>query len=195
MDERALFLCLSLLLVYCWYKSDDLRQLKDLITAGVSLLTVFGVVEYLLFHTTYISDFGIRRVMIVPNQLGEYYYDFFTLNVPDYYRSSFLRHFGFRSPYQMEGLKGFTYVIADKYFGKTDMNANNGLASDGLANLGIVGCIVMPILIITVLKLFDRCTGNLDKRLLIVVAIYISYNLLSTTLTTCLLTHGLIAMM
>lgn len=185
------FLVVGLLMIY---KSNDVRQLKNLITSGVSLLTVFGAAEYKLLHTSYISDFGIRRVMFVPNQLGKYYYDFFTSNVPDYFRSSFLRHFGFKSPYQMGNLRGFTYIIADKYFGK-DMNVNNGLASDGLANIGLAGCFVMPILLIIVLKLLDKSSEKLDKRLLIVVAIYVSYNLLSTTLMTCLLTHGLLMMM
>lgn len=186
------FLVIAILMLY---RSSDVRQLKNLITAGISILTGFGIIEYFLFKTTFISDFGVRRVMIIPNQLGEYYYDFFTSNVPDYFRSSFLRHFGFHSPYQGGGLNGFTYQIAAYYFRKQDMNANNGLASDGLANLGLAGCIIMPILLVVALKLLDKSSRYLDKRLLIVVAIYISYNLLSTTLMTCLLTHGLIMMM
>jgi len=183
------FLVISLLMVY---KSGDFRLLKDLITVGVSMLTFLGIVEFYLFNTTFISLFGIRRIMIEPNQLGEFYYDFFTTHVPDYFRSSFLRHFGFLSPYTTGELKGFTYVISDVYYGKPNMNSNNGLASDGVANLGLAGCIIMPILLVIILKLLDRSAKNLDKRLMLVVAIYISYNLLSTTLMTCLLTHGFI---
>ncbi len=194
--RKGIFFMPFIVIVFLlFYKNDNVKKLKNLIIFGICMLCISGIVEYKMLDSSYISDFGIRRVMIMPNQLGEFYYDFFTKNPPDFFRSSFLRQLGIQSPYVSNGFNGFTYIIANIYFGKPDMNCNNGLSSDAIANLGSIGCFIMPMVLVLILKLLDKSSKKLDSRLLIIVAVYVSYNLLSTTLTTCLLTHGLVVLM
>lgn len=190
--KSTFFMPFIILFILMLFKSDDWRELKLLILYGISAFCLLGVIEYVCLNSTYIVDFGIRRIFIIPNQLGEFYYDYFTSHVPDYFRSSFLRHFGFQSPYTGHGLRGFTYIIGERYLDSPDDNCVNGLASDAIANMGMIGCVVMPLLLVCFFKLLDNKANNVDKRLQVIIAAYISYNLLSTSLTTCLLTHGFI---
>lgn len=167
-------------------------NIKKVIICGLCAVMILAIAETMIAQTTNITDIVVRRVFFVPNNLGERYYDFFSNNPPDYFRSSFLRHFGFSSPYTADGSKGFTYIIGALYFGKPQMNCNNGLSSDALANLGIFGCLIMPLALIIVLRIFDRSTVNVSTLISITPALFITYNLISTTLTTVLLTHGVI---
>lgn len=190
--KTTFFLPLLVIVFVFIYNDNGLRKLKRLIILSLCFFMGAGCFEYFSIHTTFISDLFVRRMLIVPNQLGEYYFDYFSSNPPDYFRSSFLRHVGVQSPYTENGQKGFTYLIGQKYFGKTTANCNNGLSSDAIANFGYFGCIIMPVFLAYCLKLVDRSMINVNDRISITPIIYISYNLLSTTLTTVLLTHGLL---
>ena len=172
------------------YKIYNIRNIQPIIFWSICLLSIFSGIEFFFLNTSYISDLGIRRLLYVPNLLGEYYFDFFNSHPPDFFRSSFLRHIGFQSPYTENGIKGFTYWIGDIYFGKPAMNCNNGLSSDALANFGVIGCIVSPVILVAFLNIFDKSTINVEKSIAITPIIYLSYNLISTTLTTVLVSHG-----
>ncbi len=193
--KSTFFMPFIVALCIYFFKSNDIIKLKKIIILCLTILAILGLLEAVIHKSTYLSDIGIRRMLFIPNQLGEYYFDFFSKNEPDLFRSSFLRYIGIQSPYTTDGFKGFTYIIGWQYFGKSTMNCNNGLSSDAMANFGIFGCVIMPILLIISLHLFDRSTINVNKKLSIISGIYIAYILLSTTLTTVLLTHGLLLLM
>lgn len=188
--KTTFFMPFLVIMVVYLYKKNNLRKLKQLIIVSLCGFMALGCLECYTLRTTHIADFAVRRILIAPNHLGGFYYDFIMSNEPDYFRSSFLRHFGIQSPYTKHGNKGISYLIGALYFGKPNMNCNNGLSSDAVANLGLAGCVIMPVLLAYCLILFDRSTVNVDSRLCIAPAIYLSYNLLSTTLTTVMLTHG-----
>ena len=167
-------------------------NIKKVIISGLCAVMILAIAETMIAHTTNITHLVVRRVFFVPNYLGECYYDFFSKNPPDYFRGSFLRHLGLSSPYTADGAKGFTYIIGLQYYGRLQMNCNNGLSSDAMANLGIFGCFIMPLALIIVLRIFDRSTVNVSSVVSITPALFIAYNLISTMLTTVLLTHGMI---
>lgn len=171
-------------------KREINNNLSYMLLSGVLLITICCGIEIMLDKSAYIADFFIRRIMYVPNLLGDCYYDFFTLNQSDYFRSSFLRYFDYMSPYTANGGEGYTYIIGDVYFGKPNMSCNNGLSSDAIANFGMVGCFLSPIFLLMFFRMFDKSTMNVDKTLVIIPVIHLSYTLLSTTLTTVLFTHG-----
>lgn len=127
--------------------------------------------------------------MFLPNLLNEYYFDFFSGNVPDYFRQSFLRNFGFESEYEK-----IPNMIGYSYFNRPDMVANNGLISDAITNMGIIGIVISPLFIVTFLWLYDNATHNLDRKIYIMSSIYIAYTLIGSFMLPALLTHGFIAM-
>ena len=172
--------------------SDKLRNadIAKIIVYGLTLLPGSAIVEFIVSKTSYISTLFIRRMFFEPNLIHTYYYDFFSKNTPDFFRGSVLRILGFESPYIDQG--GAAYAIGRAYYNSATMNCNNGLISDAISNLGILGIIIMPLLMVAFLRLFDRSTFGLDKRLTLTSGVYIAIMLLSTSLTTVLFTHGLL---
>lgn len=168
-----------------WYYSD---KYISKIPWLLFLITTLSSFEILLKDTFFLVAFVIRRVFFVPNLLGYNYYDFFSVNTPDYFRQSFLRNFGFQSPYI-----AIDNMIGSIYYNKPDMAANNGLISDAYTNLGWIGLIVMPMLLILILKVLDACAEGLDKRIFVITAVTMTFILISSFLSTALLTHGLLA--
>lgn len=131
----------------------------------------------------------VRRMMFLPVQLESFYYDFFSTHVPDFYRQSFMRHFGLTSPYP-----SIPYMIGDVYLHE-QTSSNNGMISDAMANLGYAGILIFPLLCSYVFGLLDRSARGLDHRICITVALYTAVVLTNSFLFTVLMTHGLILTM
>lgn len=174
--------------IFLYKRKASAYQLKKFIIQGLLILVAISILEFLILDTFSIASLFVRRVMFVPHLLHECYYDFFLTHEPDYFRSSFLRHFGFISPY----VNGITFTIGEVYFGNAAANANNGLFSDAIANLGNFGIIIMPILIVLTLRLFDRSALGIDKRIIFSLLIWYSYAINNTLFFTVLFTHGLL---
>ena len=171
--------------VWFIYNDSFLKKIPTLMS-GLGLLTYL---EPAVLGSNYLLSYIVRRVLFVPNQLGAYYYDFFSVNPPDYYQQGFLRLFGAKSQYI-----AIDNLIAANYFGRPDMGSNSGLISDAVANFGVAGVVIMPLVLVIVLRLLDKCAEGVDKRLYISLSVIIAFILISTFLPTVLLTHGLIAL-
>ena len=164
-------------------------SIQKLNRVGLLLLDVvsFGsIIIFKLFDNLYPASLLIRRMFFIPVKLSSYYYDFFSTHTPDYYRQSFLRLFGFESPYPP-----ISYMIS-KIYENSDSNANNGLISDAITNYGQIGIVLLPILLFLVLFLMDNVSKGLDPRLYLTVAMYTSMVLVNSFLFRVLLTHGLL---
>ena len=185
-SKTVLLSTICAIAVYFIYSDSFLKKIPTLMS-GLGLMTYL---EPLIFGSNYLLSYIVRRVLFVPNQLGAYYHDFFTANPPDYYRQGFLRMFGARSIYSMK----IDNLIAANYFGRPEMESNSGLVSDAVANFGAAGVLIMPLALVIVLRLLDKCAEGVDKRLYISMSVIIAFILISTFLPTVLLTHGLIAL-
>jgi hypothetical protein len=88
-------------------------------------------------------------------------------------------------------------MIGAEYFSfwQGDTNANNGLFSDAYLNLGTVGVFVFPFLLVLLIKIIDSVSQGINSKLLILPIVAITIALMSTTLTTALLTGGIIWLM
>ncbi len=192
--KSTFFMPFLVLFIIYFCKQFNSQQIKLIIGISILLIVLIAAIEYYLLDSFVILELIIRRLMFVPNYLSHCYYDFFSINVPDYFRSSFLRYFGFASPYRMNS-EGITYIIGFQYFGRTSMNANNGLIADAVTNFGKPGIFIMPIILIYVLRLFDRSTVGLDKRLSAATALYLSNTIINTFLMPVLITHGMLILM
>lgn len=72
------------------------------------------------------------------------------------------------------------------------MRANNGLFTDAFMNLGYLGAIIYPFIYALLLKISDKIVNNINDELKIFVAFIIFYLINSTSLSTALITHGIL---
>lgn len=164
---------------------DRIRYFPDVL-ACIGLLSI---AEYKIRHTFMITHLFIRRVMFVPNMLNFRYYEFFSEHEPDYFRASILRLFGFQSPY------GSVARTIGKYFsGSDDLAANNGLFSDAIANLGVVGVVIMPLAVLLILKTLDAVSEDIDLASRIAAVVPFTVAVISTSYFRLFLTHGMVAL-
>lgn len=134
----------------------------------------------------------LRRMMFIPAYLGWAFYDFFQVNELDYFRSSFLRRFGFVSPYT-EGIPriiGRIYNVTLSSIGA--VNANTGLCGDAYSNLGWFSLFLYPAVIVLIIKVIEKYLNDLDARLKIMICLIVAYSFMSGALFTVLLTNGIL---
>lgn len=164
------------------------EKLKALILPGCASLGLLCAVEK-AFQRTYIVHFFFTRMGIELARLSELYMRYFTENPRDVFRSTILGKVGFRSPYT----KDIAYVIGNN-FDTQVVNDNNGLLADVWMNLGGIGIIVMPIVIIVTLRLFDAVSVGVKEKYLVGIAVYYAQIFTNATWSTGILTHGFLIM-
>lgn len=156
---------------------------------GFILLVISAITEFNVFTTIYLSFFTIYRTLFLTSYIGTWYYDFFSTREFDYFRQSILKWSGIESPYKDNLAFLISYTEMD-----SDGRANNGLFSDAYTNLGPVGMIIFPIILVLILKVIERSTKGLDERLLFIITVVTSMNLISLPFSTALLSGGLFLM-
>ncbi len=132
----------------------------------------------------------IQRAFYIPARITQASYDFFSTNELDLFRQKFMRRLGFESPYKLN----IDNIISGKYFDDYTSNANNGLFSDAYSNLGILGVLIMPFLLVFVLKIFDMVSLGINEKLIFGVIISCFIALFSVSFSIALLSSGLILM-
>ena len=163
------------------------KKINQLVLIGLVVLAAGSTILYKMTGNYVIGSLFIRRVMFLPVQLGQNYFDFFTTHIPDFYRRSFMKYFGLKTPYS-----NMPYMIGEVYYDKPDMPANSGLIADAITNLSYLGIILEPLFIIIVLKILDKSSQGLDIRIYTTTALYVGFMMLNTFLPIILLSHGVI---
>ena len=164
-----------------------LEHFNRLVLMTLLICIIVCTMSYFLFDNLTLMSMFARRVMYLPNQLAECYFDFFSNHEADYFRNSFLRNFGFTSPYGE-----IPFYIGKVYFNSPSMHANCGLLADAMTNLSYLGIVVFPILIGFMFKVLDWCSEIIESKLYIAIALNIGMTLISSSLFTALLSHGII---
>ena len=191
-SKTTFFALIVAVLVYLFIgrkgiKYDTDKRNIPIILKGMIFALIGSSMEFLFLKTSYLVDYLCRRILFLPNLLNCYYYDFFSNHEFDYLRSSVLRLFGLNSPYSDVKIP---YIIGTQYFNSASMYANNGLFSDAYMNFGIAGILILPILIVLLLKLFDKCMGNATISLQIGATIYVVVCIMGSSFFTNLFSHG-----
>ena len=184
--SKSTFFLLVLAVIISFLPAFSLQALNKWFLRGVAILASVCLIVYMTSGNYLLISLFTRRVFFMPARLAKDYFNFFSENTPDFFRQSFMRFFGFSSPYP-----NIATMIGREYFGY-DMGANNGLIADAMANLGYGGIVIFPALISIVLKLFDRSSKDLDPRIYATVSVYVAMVLTNSFLFVSLLTHGLI---
>lgn len=157
---------------------------------GFLSLVVISILEFNIFNTILSSFFVTYRTLFLTSRINFVYYDFFSTREFDYFRQSILKWSGYESPYT----ENIAFVIGNYALGENGGRANNGLFSDAYSNFGSIGMIIFPFIVVIILKFIERSTKGLDERLLFIVTVATSMNLLSLTFSTALMTGGLLIM-
>ncbi len=165
--------------------SEDFRRKVIYLFAGVTAVAYLIAV---VFNDEAIIEVVIRRVLLMPAMLNQQFFEFFTSNPPDFFAQSFMRYFGLTSPYD----RSIPLLIGES-LGHPEMWANNGLLSDAMQNLGILGVFVMPWLVVLVLRLYEAAIDEENERIAVSVLVGGSMMLIGSGLFPFLVTHGFLA--
>lgn len=159
---------------------------------SLSLLLMVSIFEFKFFNSTSINDIWTRRSLFMPSNISYNIYEFFEVPQNEflYLRGSILRVFGFEDPYQ--AYDGFQRLIGATYGGNDDTNANTGLLGNDYAQLGWFSILFYPFLRVYLLKMYDFCSIGVDKRIIVVLSIFISFTYISGAFFTVLLTNALL---
>jgi hypothetical protein len=163
------------------------RNLLIFIVFGLTLLASLSILEHILIGSGEIDRLIFFRTFFLPNLISSWFSNFFSSNIPDYFRSSFLRYLGLTSPYTPLGID---FIISGLYSGNFEGRANNGLLADALTNLGHIGMIIFPFLIQLWFRLLDKISVYLNKYIVLTTAVYFSYMLTNNFLLIVLFTNG-----
>lgn len=184
--KTVLFSLILVLLINLLYRKS--KNLDLLTPYAFFSLGALSFVEVMAKGSeAFLAKAFIRRMMFVPAYLGSIYYDFFKHNELDYLRSSFLRYFGFTSPY----VDSIPRTIGRVYFNAPEMNANTGLCGDAFSNFGWLGVVIYPFLIILLVKVLDKYMSNVEIQVKFIVMILLSYMFLNGSYFKLLLTNGI----
>lgn len=184
-SKGGLFLVFFTIFFFLLIKKSMLKNLYNVLFLSVLSFSLLGVLEYIFFHSRYIVCIFIRRAEFLVVKIMSEYYDFFQTNEIDLYRSTVLRHLGFVVPYP----DGISRTIGKTYY-LPQTSANSGLFSDGYANFGFWGLIIMPIMLVFVIKVIDIATEGLDARLIIVTLFQFAMLSMNGFLITNLIING-----
>lgn len=161
---------------------------KYIIYVFITFLIV-SLLEPLIFGTSFLNYIPYRTFFI-PAESHYAYYNFFQTNPLDYFSQGPLRLF-IDSEYDIP----IAFLIGEFTIGDIGARANNGLFSDAYLNLGAFGVLIMPVLTVLYLKALDGATKGHDRRLFVVIFVYISFVLLGIPLSTALFSSGLILLL
>ena len=190
--KSSMFMFFLAFVIAFLYKKNHFKKIQ-LYMLFVNLFLF--IEQFLRDGESFVGKNIIRRLMFIPAYLGWAFYDFFQKNELDYFRSSFLRRFGFVSPYS-EGIPriiGRIYNVTLSSIGA--VNANTGLCGDAYSNLGWLGLLFFPFVIVIICKLFERYLVDLDPKLQIIISLTVAYAFLSGAFFTVLLTNGILVLM
>ncbi len=152
-------------------------------------LLLISLLEPLIFGTHF-AGYIPYRTFFIPAESHYAYFEFFQTNPLDYFSQGPLRHF-----VDSEYDTAIAFLIGEFAIGDIGARANNGLFSDAYLNLGSLGVFIMPILTVLYLKALDGATKGHDRRLFVVIFVYISFVLLGIPLSTALFSSGLILLL
>lgn len=183
-DKSVILFPIAIIGGYVFFRKD----MSSLIFPAGIILEVVALCEKFI-GVNYITSFLFRRQGLVLAQLSELYYRFFSDGSIDLYRNSFLGKLGFESIYKLPISK----VIGNN-FETQIVNCNNGLLADVWANLGLIGIVIMPIILIICFRLFDLVAYGVNPRVTVCLSLYYAIYFANTTWSTVLLTHGFLIM-
>lgn len=183
--KSSMFIMIFEIIIYIMYRYKLYRNEFNLLSLGFNVFSIGSLIEIVIIKTKWIVYLILYRMEFLPVNISSYFYDYFTNNEPDYFRSSFLRLFGFKSPYE-----SIDNMISGIYAGDYSSQANNGLLSDAITNMGYIGIVIMPIILVLFFRFFDRCSQGINRYLVLTLSVYCAMTFSNMFFLPNLLTGG-----
>ncbi|SRR5258706_140041 len=145
--NKTVYITVFVVLFFYSFGEGWLEKAKLFLYALILVLILFPFVDSLIESHKLKGTF-VMRLLLLPSHLDYFYFDLFKDKPLYFAESSFFKwfvHYPFDSP--------VGFVIAGTYFSAPDMNANNGIISDGYMNLGYWG-VGLNILIVSLIFMF-----------------------------------------
>ncbi|MDE6950131.1 MAG: hypothetical protein K2P64_04345 [Lachnospiraceae bacterium] len=165
------------------------RQMVSWIVPGGIGVAILAMLEEKVFEHGYIISLFFRRMGYLLAQLSDEYYRYFRNSPTEIFRGTFLGKVGFERPYPLS----LSYVIGNNYLSQI-VSCNNGLLADVWSNMGIMGILVMPFILIICFRLFDMASEGLPTRYTVGLVVYYAALFSNGTWSTVVLTHGFLIM-
>ena len=148
------------------------------------LLMLIGIIFIENLIGNYVlTDFMIRRIIILPANLAYYYFDAFITD-PNLFRTNFIER------------ASVPFYIASEYFGRVNMRANASILTSSAVSLSYFSLIITALTFGILLQLAHKIinsTRNSKTKLLMTAILYCyAWSLTESALTIVLFTHGLL---
>jgi oligosaccharide repeat unit polymerase len=184
--QKSLFLGWLLILGFCLYMRNKETLKINIVANFISFIFLFSIVLYWLGSEALLI-FVVRRIFIMPGVLGAYYFDFY-LNHP-----YALLSYSFMSAF-FENIYNATppFVIGMNYFSRSGMSANVNFLMSAFADFSYIGMILYTLILCMIYKFIDLVIDFKSNIRLLSVMLLPTWALLDSSMTTVLLTHGLL---
>ncbi len=182
--NKIVYFTTIILIFFYFIGKTYTAKVKFILLMLLIALSLFHVLDKYILHSILLEGVFVNRFIFFPALLNHYYFDFFA-GKPLYFAETHIFNFFVESPYKIQ--TGF--LISQIYFKTNDMFANNGIISDGFANLGYLGVGIFTVIFALLFILFN--SFNIDKRYFGIYFSYI-YIILSAPFLTCLITGGIV---
>lgn len=174
----------SIIVIFVFYALNYNSAIRKIVKWSNILILVCFVFALVGIDQPWIYSF--RRVHFIPTLLDIVYLDFFK-HTPIYWSESV---FGTFIKYPFETTHA--HLIGEAYFNSPNMDANNGLISDGFMNFGTFG-VFINILIVAGYTLILDSMNIAPKYFGLFVLMLFSF--ISSSTPTVMLTHGALALL
>jgi hypothetical protein len=181
--NKTVYITAFVILFFFYFGNNYIGKTRIFLYALILFLALAPVVDSYILGSHKLKGTFVQRMLFLPFNLNYQYFDFFKDQPLYFAESNFFRWF-VDYPYD----KPVGFIIAQKYFNATDMNANNGIISDGYMNLGYWGIGINIAIVSAIFLLFN--SAKVDSRYLGVFFLMI-FLFLSAPILSMFITSGL----
>ena len=183
--QKTIFLFLIIFLFsHLFYKKEYCYLFGFLIIFG----GIFAIVESRIFDSINIWNILYRRNLFLPSKICNDYLSFFKYLNYDYFTDSIMRWFGAKPIY------GYSLpIVLGNYYAYSATNLNNGLISDAISNLGVLGLFIMPLILVIIFRLMDSVSYNISRKIVFAFSICYAMIFIDSSWSLTLLSGGFLA--
>jgi len=148
------FMPLFLLAMFALMSGNRRAFGQKIVFAGCCLV-LLSIFEFTQLDSFFVSNYFVRRELLVPSLLTSFYWDFFKDNPHVYYSDGFLRWL-ISPQYDLPTAR----LIGEVRFHSFEANANANFWASAFANFGYTGMVLTTLALGTLLRLIDSIARN-----------------------------------
>lgn len=180
MDKMALFIIpVSLACAILVKKFSFENRAKIILSVAFVSINIMALIEDALFKSILLIMFIVRRTFLDPAVMNYFYYDFMLGKEKLLLREELLLHRFFEP---VHGKPVITF-IAEQYIGNPNSSPNTGMFAEAYTEFGGLGVIILPFLLITLLKIIDSVSFDVDNAIMLPCVIAMSICLQNISIT------------